>query len=116
MRLLFDENFDNDILRGLHRRNANLELLRVQDVGLRTADDPTILEWAAQEGCILFTHDVETMTNFAYERVEAGKRMPGVVEISKTFPIGRAIEEILIFAECSLPNEWENKVVFLPMR
>jgi predicted nuclease of predicted toxin-antitoxin system len=81
VRLLFDENFDNDIFRGLRRRNPELELIRVQDVGLRTADDPVILEWAAQEGCILFTHDVETMTKYAYERVEAGLPMPGVVEI-----------------------------------
>jgi hypothetical protein len=50
----------------------------VQDVGLTGADDPTILEWAAAGGRILFTHDVSTMTRFAYERVAAGLAMPGV--------------------------------------
>ena len=32
--------------------------------------------------------DVSTMVGFAYERVEAGVRMPGVVEVPPTLPIG----------------------------
>ena len=47
--LVSDENFNNDIVRGLLRRNPNLDIVRVQDVGLRGADDPDILEWAANE-------------------------------------------------------------------
>ena len=34
-----------------------LDIVRVQDVGLRTASDPDILAWAASEGRILLTHD-----------------------------------------------------------
>jgi len=116
MRLLFDENFDNDIVRGLQRRNPNLDLIRVQDVGLRSADDPTILEWAANQGCVVFTHDVKTMANFAYERIEAGKPMPGLFEVKRSLPLGQVIEDILLLAECSLPDEWENKVVYLPLK
>ena len=41
--LAFDENFNNDVIRGLVRRNPRLDLVRVQDVGLRTLDDPTCL-------------------------------------------------------------------------
>ena len=45
--LASDENFNNDIVRGLLRRNPGLDIARIQDVGLSGADDPTILEWAA---------------------------------------------------------------------
>jgi predicted nuclease of predicted toxin-antitoxin system len=48
LRLLSDENFNGDIVRGLFLRQPDLDLLRVQDVGLREADDPTILNWATQ--------------------------------------------------------------------
>ena len=53
--LLFvaDENFNNDIVRGLLRRKPDLNIVRVQDVGLRGAEDPIILEWAANEGRLL---------------------------------------------------------------
>ncbi|MEC4816330.1 MAG: DUF5615 family PIN-like protein [Scytonema sp. PMC 1069.18] len=50
MRLLTDENFNGSILRGLIRRLPELDIVRVQDVGLIHADDSTILEWAANEG------------------------------------------------------------------
>jgi len=42
LQFLSDENFDGDIVRGLVRREPNLDLLRVQDVGLREVDDPII--------------------------------------------------------------------------
>ena len=72
MRLLSDENFNGTILRGLMRRFIDLDLVRVQDLGLMHADDPDILEWAANEGRILLTHDVATVTMYAYERVNQG--------------------------------------------
>jgi hypothetical protein len=34
IRFLVDEDFDNDILRGVLRRKPNLDIVRVQDVGL----------------------------------------------------------------------------------
>lgn len=42
--LAADENFNNDILRGLLRLEPSLDIVRVQDVGLKHAPDPIILE------------------------------------------------------------------------
>ena len=72
MRLLTDENFNGAILRGLVRRLPKLDIVRVQDVGLMNTDDPQILEWAASEGRILLTHDVTTITMYAYDPHSAG--------------------------------------------
>ena len=55
--LATDENFNNDIVRGALRRKPDLNVVRVQDAGLSDADDPTVLEWAAQQGRVIFTHD-----------------------------------------------------------
>jgi hypothetical protein len=114
--LLADENFNNEIVRGKRRRNPEVDLVCVQDVGLAGADDPTILEWAAEQGRILLTHDVSTMTRFAYDRVRAGQRMAGVFEVAREVPIGAAIEELLLIAECSVEGEWEGQVRYLPLR
>ncbi len=115
LRLAADENFNNDIVRGLFRRKPDLDIVRIQDVGLSGADDATILAWAAREGRVLFTHDAATMTRFAYARVRAGQPMPGVFEVSRAVPIGRAIEDILLLAECSLEGEWEGQIRYLPL-
>jgi hypothetical protein len=116
LRLAADENFNNDIVRGLLRRKSDLDIARIQDVGLSGADDPTVLEWTAQEGRILLTHDVSTITKFAYECVSDGKPMPGVFEVSRLVPIGAAIEDILMLAECSVEGEWDGQVRYLPLR
>ena len=60
------------------------------------ADDPTVLEWVAQENRVWLTHDVRTITQHAYERVDADQLMPGVFEVSPDMPIGHAIEDILL--------------------
>lgn len=41
--------------------------------------------------------------------------MPGVVEIGRNVPIGQAIEELLLLAECALPEEIEGRVLYLPL-
>lgn len=112
---LADENLHGDIVRGLLRRHPELDIVRVQDVGLSGADDPAVLAWAAGEGRVLVTHDVTTITRYAYERVETGLAMPGVVEVARSLAIGQAIDEFLLLAEASLEDEWEGQVRYLPL-
>ena len=50
IRFLTDEDIKSAILEGVRRRLPNLDIVRVQDVGLRTFRDPRILEFATNEG------------------------------------------------------------------
>src|SRR5437868_5621503 len=77
IKLATDENFDSDILRGLLRRQPDLDVVRVQDVGLAETADEKILAWAAGEQRVLLTHDRDTIPNFAYDRVRGGEPMAG---------------------------------------
>lgn len=115
LRLAADENFNHDIISGLLKRNPEVDIIRVQDVGLAGADDPTVLAWAAAENRVLLTHDVQTMTRHAYDRVQAGKPMPGVFEVNRKIPLGVVIDNLLLIVECSLENEWEGQVRYLPL-
>lgn len=116
IRLLADENFNNNIVRADRVRAPDVDIVRVQDVGLSGADDPTVLDWAAQHRRVLLTHDVSTITAFAYDRVRGGKPMPGVFEVGRTIALRSAIEDILLLATCSLDGEWEGQVRYLPLR
>ena len=62
LRLAADENFNNNIVRGLLRRKPDLDIVHIRDVGLAGTNDPTVLEWAAEEERVLLTHDVTTLT------------------------------------------------------
>lgn len=115
IRFLTDEDFDNDILRGVVLRLPNLDIVRVQDVGLLGKSDSVVLEWAAREKRILLTHDVRTMRHHAYARLEVGLTMPGVFVVPQALSIAQAIAEVLLLAECSVEGEWEGQVRFLPL-
>jgi predicted nuclease of predicted toxin-antitoxin system len=115
LRLLADENLNGDILRGLRLRKPTLDIVRVQDEGLSAADDPAILRWAAENDRIVVTHDRATLPDFAYERIIAREAMPGIFVLSDRFPVGRAIEEILLLDECSDQREWDGVVAYLPV-
>ncbi|MBO1347052.1 MAG: DUF5615 family PIN-like protein [Hormoscilla sp. GUM202] len=115
LQFLSDENFDGDIVRGLFRREPNIDLLRVQDVGLREVDDPIILDWAATNGRIVLTHDRATMPDFAYERLLRGEVMSGLFVVNNRMQIGQEIDELIILARCSEQDEWKGVVLYLPL-
>lgn len=116
IRFLTDEDFNRRILRGLKRRLPALDIVRVQDVGLMTQPDTEVLEWAANENRIILTHDVTTMSKHAFDRVGQGLEMSGVIEVFQNIPIGEAIEGLVLIAECSLENEWQNQVIYLSLK
>ncbi len=115
LRLLADENFNSDIVRGLSLRQPDLDILRVQDVGLAGAAAPDVLGWAAENNRIVLTHDRATMSDYAYERVAAGQVMAGVFILNDRFPVGRAIEEILLPAAYTEQAEWNGRAVHVPL-
>jgi hypothetical protein len=115
LRIAADENFNGDVVRGLLRRNPNLDIVRVQDVGLSGADDASVLQWAADQGRIIVTHDISTMAKHAFNRVAADQPMPGVFEVRSVAPIGQVIDDLILLTECSLESEWEGQVRFLPL-
>ena len=115
IKLLADENLDNTIIRGLLRRNPDIDIVRVQDINLSGEDDPIVLEWAANQGRILLTHDVATITRYAYERLANNLAMPGVIEIHTDAAIGRVIEDIIMVLECGTLEDLEGQIYYLPL-
>jgi hypothetical protein len=113
MRFLADENFHNDILKGLRKRIPNLDIIRVQDTEMYMSDDVSLLAWAAQEGRILITHDIKTMPRHVYQRVREGLAMPGVIELADDVGIGDAIEELTIMILTGFPADFENQIHYI---
>jgi len=114
-KFLVDQNFNEQIVDGLTRRDAALEFTLVRDVDLAEAADPTVLERASAHGLILLTHDRNTVTRFAYDRVAAGTPMSGVFLVADDMLVGNAIDEILIAANCLSKEECRNRVWYFPM-
>jgi hypothetical protein len=115
LRLVCDEHVHGGVIRGLRRRVSELDIVRVQDVGLGHTPDGQILEWAAAEGRIVITRDVNTMIGSAWDRVKAGESMPGLLALRERFAIGQAITDIHLVAECYTEDDMTNQVIYIPL-
>jgi hypothetical protein len=115
LRVLADENFNGDIVRGLMLRRPDLDLVRVQDVGLTGAEDPTILAWAEEHRRILLTHDRASMSGHAYDRIAGGEGLAGDFILNDRLPVGRAIDELLLLIEWTDQEEWKGRTVHVPL-
>src|SRR3989304_2730856 len=115
LQLATDENFNGDIVRCLLFRLPDLNLVRVQDLGIKAAIDPVVLAWAAQNHRIVVTHDRATLPAFAYERVVAGEPMPGVFVINDRLPVGNVTEETLVAPTRPETSERAGRVLYLPL-
>jgi len=115
VRLAIDHNFDARIVSGLTRRMPDLDIVHIRHVGLAVASDPLVIEWAAQDGRVLLTHDRATLVGFAYDRVARGELMSGVIAVAGQCPVGRAVEDIVLLLECTPEDEWIDRVYFVPI-
>ena len=115
IKFLADEDFNNRILRGLLRRQPDLDILRIQDTPLAGAPDAAVLEWATQHTRILLTHDVGTVTQYAYQRLQSGRSIAGIIEVAQSAAIGQIIDDLLLIASTSVAQEYENRVEYLPL-
>ena len=116
LKYLADENFNNQVVRGLRRQLPELDLVRIQDeADLVGAPDPDVLEWAAKEGRIVLTSDVRTFPAFVKERLNQGLPMPGVFYANQSASVATLIDDLFLLATCSEEGEYEGQSVYLPL-
>jgi Domain of unknown function (DUF5615) len=115
IRLLTDENVDNNIMRGLARRLPHLDFVSVRDVGLAGSPDLLLLKWAANEQRVIVTHDIKTMVRDANQLVAQGEAMAGVIFVPDRLGIGRAINDLVRVLEDATESSMRNSVKYLPL-
>lgn len=114
IRLLTDENIDQKILRGLHRRLPLLDFVLARDVGLAGLPDLELLKWAAKEQRTILTQDIKTLVPDAKQLVAQGKPMAGVIAIRRSVAIGHVINDLELLLECYSESEMRNCIEYLP--
>ncbi len=115
VRLLFDEDADHRILRGLRRAAPQIDARSVIEVGMHGRPDREILAWAATEGRLLVTRDVHTRIAEHAAFVRDGQGSAGAVFIPHDVSIGRAIADLIVICEASTAADWRNRIDFLPL-
>ena len=99
LQLLFDEDVDFRLTRGLRNALPDLDAPTIQELGLSGLPDATVLAYAAKHGHCVITHDVQTMTAALWARIASGEPTNGMFVVSRDMPIGTAIEQLAFAIE-----------------
>lgn len=114
IRYLADEDLRRRIVRTCLKIEPVIEFLTVQDVGLSSADDDQILEYAASHGLTTVSHDKRTMVPAAIQRLKAGLPMAGLFVIGQESPVKIAAEHLVIIWGCDEAERWHGQIEYLP--
>ena len=114
-RFLADHNLNDHIVLSVSRREPSVDFVRAREVGLADRPDDEVLAFAAKNGFLLVSHDVNTMPGHAYERVAAQQAMTGLFMVRQTLLLGSVVDSLLLVWSASEMEEWRGQVRFLPL-
>jgi hypothetical protein len=114
-RLLADANFNGHIVYGLRTRLPAVDRLAAHGVIPPRLPDPQVLKLAANLGRVLVSHDRRTMPDHFYRFLET-QASSGLILIPRTYPIGSAVYQLELTLLCSTPEEFRNRITWLPFR
>ena len=111
--LYMDVHVPAAITRGLLL--CGVDVLTAQLDGTTQLDDPALLDRATKLGRVLFSQDEDLLAE-ATQRQRSGKFFSGVIYAHQlNITIGRAIQDLQILANVGIPEDFVNRVEYLPL-
>ncbi|MBX3002111.1 MAG: DUF5615 family PIN-like protein [Caldilineaceae bacterium] len=114
---LLDEHIAHAIAEGLHSREAEIQVFTIggPNAPATGTPDQDILIWVEEHGCLLITNNRKTMPGHLRNHVELQRHIPGIIVINQRMSWSDTIEELLLIWAASLPNEFQDQIVYLPL-
>jgi hypothetical protein len=116
IRFMADADLNEGIVAGCLRREPEMDFLSANDADLEGVPDPEVLALAAAQHRILVSHDFQTMPRHFGDFLQAGNSSPGVILVPQRLPVGDAIEELVLIWAVSDADEWQNRILRIPLR
>jgi Domain of unknown function (DUF5615) len=112
--LYIDVNVPSAITDGLRLRGV--DVLTSQEDGTRELSDSDLLDRSAELNRLVFTRDEDFLRESTY-RQQRGDMFAGVVYAHPLrVSIGQCVQDLAVIALASDPEEFANRVEYLPLR
>ena len=82
----------------------------------RTAKDPQLLLWIEDHQCLMVTNDRASLATHLRDHLAAGHHMPGILVVPRFFSFRTLIDQLHLIWGASLPDEYRDQIVYLPLR
>jgi hypothetical protein len=113
-RFLADEDFRNEIVRAVVRREPTIDFTTVQALGMSGTPDDQLLQFAWENNRVVVSHDANTMTAEAIRRINDGRQIAGLFIAPQDADLQAMLDCLLTIAGASEADEWHNLLTFLP--
>jgi hypothetical protein len=113
LRFQADADLNDDIVKGLFRREPGIDFRTAADAKLRGLSDLKVLDLAASDNRVLVSHDRKTMPR-AFAKFLQSRQSPGVIIISQKLDLLTAIDALLLIWSASEAEEWKNRIASVP--
>jgi hypothetical protein len=113
IRFQADADLNEDIVKGVLRREPGVDFRTATGAGLRSLSDLEVLTISARESRVLVSHDRKTMPR-AYAEFLRTNSSPGLLIVSQKADLLTAIEDVLLVWIASDAAEWTNQMFTIP--
>ncbi len=115
---LIDENLPPVIAVQIRQHEPRIQALAIGQPGAppKGAPDPQLLHWIEANNYLLITNNRASMPGHLREHLAAGRHVPGILVTPFPLDIGTLIEELVLIWDASLPNEFQDQIVYLSLR
>jgi len=116
--LLIDENLSPVIALQLRRHEPEMRVLAVRqpDAPSGSTPDPQLLCWIEENDYLLVTNNRASMPGHLRDHLATGRHVPGILVVPFPLDIGALVEELILIWGASLLNEYQDQIVYLPLR
>jgi hypothetical protein len=117
LKYLVDENVNPLYPTQLRLKRPELVVLVIGEplTPKKGTKDPEILVWCEEYDFILVTNNRRSMPVHLKDHLQQDRHIPGIFILDPQLTIGENIEELLLIAEISFAEEYQDQIIFLPI-
>lgn len=110
-----DEHIPGAVVRGVRRRESSVQIFVIGQANApnKHTDDPDLLLWIEERGCLLVTNNRSSMPDHLREHLATGHHIPGILVVPRRLSLGNLIEKLLLIWGASFPGEYQDQIVYL---
>ena len=117
---LFDENLPPLYQEQLLRYKSDLTVLMIGELSsvnipAKGTLDPEILIWCESNNFILVTNNRTSMPVHLADHLLEHRQVPGIFVLRPKATIGEIIEDLILIALAGEPQEYQNRITYIPL-
>ncbi|MBF2017529.1 MAG: DUF5615 family PIN-like protein [Richelia sp. RM2_1_2] len=117
LKYLIDENVNPLYPKQIRQREPSIIVKVVGELNIppKGTLDPEILDWCEENNFVLVTNNRTSMPVHLADHIAKNRHIPGILIINPNLSVGENLEELILLALASEENEYQDRIVYLPL-